>query len=356
MNLLAKYVVAGVLKGTALVALALVTVSSVIEFIGQLEDVGIASYGIGEALLFVLLRVPHKVFDVLPAATLLGALLSLGNMAVHRELVIMRASGTSHYRLLGFVGTAGVLLLIVMFLLGESLAPSLGAYARTMRADALFEEVATASAQSTWFKDGDRIFNLRQPRGGGEFDRAVRVFELEDTTGLRRIGKADSLGSVSSEEWDLRGYSETRFEGSRTTARRIDEIQQDYGLNPDLMELSEVRADLLDTPELVRYIAYLRGNGLDASRYLAAYWGRIANGASVVLMALLALPFVLGGLRSAGTGARMIFGLVIGLGYYVAVRLSAQIGDVFALDPAAAAWAPGGLLLIITLLAVLRLR
>lgn len=356
MNLLGRYIVAGVLKGTALVALALVAVSSVIEFIGQLEDVGVASYGIREALLFVLLRIPHKVFDVLPAATLLGALLSLGNMAVHRELVIIRASGVSHYRMLGFVGTAGVLLLLVMFILGESLAPSLGAYARTMRADALFEDVATASARSTWFKDGNRIFNLRQPGSGAEFDRVVRVFELEDATTLRQIVKADSLMSVGSEEWDLRGYAETRFEEDRTSARRVDEIQRDYGLNPDLMELSEVRADLLDTPELVRYIAYLRGNGLDASRYLAAYWGRIANGASVVLMALLALPFVLGGLRSAGTGARMIFGLVIGLGYYVAVRLSAQIGEVFALDPAVAAWTPGALLLFVTLLAVLRLR
>ena len=95
---------------------------------------------------------------------------------------------------------------------------------------------------------------------------------------------------------------------------------------------------------------------LDASRDLAAYWGRIANGASVVLMAVLALPFVLGGLRSAGTGARMILGLVIGLGYFVLVRLSAQIGEVFSLDPVVAAWAPGALLFAVTAFAVVRLR
>jgi lipopolysaccharide export system permease protein len=123
-----------------------------------------------------------------------------------------------------------------------------------------------------------------------------------------------------------------------------------------LLELSEVREDLLDTPQLDRYITYLQSNGLDADRYLAAYWGRIANGASVVLMAVLALPFVLGGLRSAGTGARMLVGLVIGLGYYVLVQLSAQIGDVFSLDPVVAAWAPGALLLLITGVAVARLR
>ncbi|HEY5665597.1 MAG TPA: LPS export ABC transporter permease LptG [Gammaproteobacteria bacterium] len=356
MNRLGNYIVSGVLKGTTIVTVAVVLVGSVIEFVGQLDDVGLGSYGLREALVFVALRIPHKIFDVLPAAALLGALLSLGNMAVHRELVIMRTSGLSQYRLLGAVATAGMVLFVVMLLLGESLAPSLGAYARSMRADALLEDVDTASARSTWFKDGDRIFNLRQPRTGDEFDLAVRVFELDAEAGLTQIAKADSVLTVGSDIWELFDYAETNFEREATTVSRSSRIQQDYGLSPELLELSEVREDLLDTPQLDRYITYLQSNGLDADRYLAAYWGRIANGASVILMAALALPFVMGGLRSAGTGARMLVGLIIGLGYYVLVQLSAQIGEVFSLDPVVAAWAPGALLLLVTGVAVVRLR
>jgi lipopolysaccharide export LptBFGC system permease protein LptF len=52
----------------------------------------------------------------------------------------------------------------------------------------------------------------------------------------------------------------------------------------------------------------------------------------------------------------MIVGLVIGLAYFVLGRLTAQIGEVFSIDPVVAAWAPGGLLLLVTLLAVARLR
>ena len=356
MNRLANYIVTGVLKATAMVTIAVVLVASVIEFVGQLDDVGLGSYNLREALLYVALRIPHKIFDVLPAAALIGALLSLGNMAVHRELVVMRTSGISQYLLLGAVATAGVVLFVAMLLLGESLAPSLGAYARSMRADALLEDVDTASPRSTWFKDGNRIFNLQQPRGGEAFDLAVRVFELGDDTGLSQIAKADSVLTVGTNLWELFGYAETNFGSMRTTVRRSTRIEQDYGLSPDLLALSEVRADLLDTPQLNSYISYLESNGLDANRYLAAYWGRIANGVSVILMSVLALPFVLGGLRSAGTGARMLVGLVIGLGYYVLVQLSAQIGDVFALDPVVAAWAPGALLLFVTTFAVVRLR
>ena len=356
MNRLASYIALGVLKGTAMVAVALVAVASVIEFVGQLDDVGLGQYGLPDALLFVALRIPDKIFDVLPAAALLGALLSLGNMAVHRELVVMRTTGISQYRLLGAVAAAGVLLLFVMLLLGESLAPSLNAYARSMRADALLEDVDSSSASSTWFKDGDLILNLQRPRSGTEFDLALRLYELDGQRGLQRMARAGSINSPDENVWVLRNYAETRFGDDGTAVRNEPMTREDYGLSPQLLELSDVREDLLDTRQLRRYIDYLQDNGLDASRYLAAYWGRIANGVSVVWMALLALPFVLGGLRSAGTGARMVVGLVIGLGYFVLGELSARSGQVFALDPVVAAWAPSAVLLALTIVAVARLR
>ncbi|MDX1563162.1 MAG: LPS export ABC transporter permease LptG [Gammaproteobacteria bacterium] len=357
MNRLASYIIVSVLKGTALVVFALVAVSSVIEFVGQLEDVGLAAYGLREAVIYVALRIPHKMFDVLPAAALLGALLSLGNMAVHRELIVMRASGISQYRLVGAVGAAGVVLLVVMLLLGESLAPSLGAYARELRADALRQDIDIASGQSTWLKDGERIINLRRPGNGIEFEQRLTLFDLDGDTALDQVVRADLLMAESATgEWEMRDYAETRFDSSGTAAVRQPTMQRDYGLSLELLGLGEFREDLLDTPTLRRYISYLEAQGLDASRYLAAYWGRIASGASVVFMTVLALPFVLGGLRSAGAGARMIIGLVIGLGYFVLVQVSANIGTVFRLDPVLAAWAPSALLLVVTAIAVVRLR
>jgi len=122
------------------------------------------------------------------------------------------------------------------------------------------------------------------------------------------------------------------------------------------LQLSVVREDLLDTPALTRYIGYLTANGLDASRYLGAYWRRIANIVSVVFMAMLALPFVFGSLRSAGAGARMTVGVVIGLGYYVAVQLSANTGQVFNLNPIVVAWAPTSVLILVTIVALARVR
>ena len=117
-----------------------------------------------------------------------------------------------------------------------------------------------------------------------------------------------------------------------------------------------MRHDLLDRAGLTRYIDYLQENNLDATQHLIAYWARMADIVSVLLMSMLALPFVFGGLRSAGTGARLLVGLLVGLGYYVTAQAFANSGQVFDLDPRVVAWLPSVVLLLITTGAFLRIR
>jgi lipopolysaccharide export system permease protein len=357
MNRLSSYLIASVLKATALVALVLVAVASVLEFVGQLDDVGVGSYGVGDALVYVALRTPVKLFDVLPAAALIGSLLGLGNMAVHRELVVMRASGVSHVRLLGAAAAAGLVLFVVMALLGESLAPKLGSYARTARADAVLEEVDSASPRSDWVKEGDRYFiHLTQPESGEGVGQRVRLFELNGDRTLRRVVEGILVSTSGQQTWNLVDYAETSFSATGIASRTAPSMQQNYGFGREVVALTDVPAYLLELTELGRLIRDLESRGVDASAFLAAYWGRVAAAVSVVLMTMLALPFVLGSLRSVGAGARMAFGLVIGLAYYVLGELSINIGEVFSLDPIVAAWTPSAILFVVTGLAVLRLR
>ena len=147
------------------------------------------------------------------------------------------------------------------------------------------------------------------------------------------------------------------FDGSDgVTASTETRTIKDYGLSPELLELSVIRHDLLDTGGLTRYIAYLQANDLDATAYLIAYWARMSNIVSVLLMCLLALPFVLGNVRSAGTGGRLLVGLLIGLAYYVTAQAFANSAEVFDLDPRVVAWLPSVVLSLITVFAILRTR
>jgi lipopolysaccharide export system permease protein len=334
----------------------LVIVTAAVELVGQMNDVGTGDYDLQAALTFVTLRVPRTIFSTLPIAALIGGLLSLGNLAVHRELVVMRASGVSSWQLLSAVGLAGFVLAVLMVLLGESLAPSLGAYASEMRTQAMHEDIAVAKGQATWLRDGDRILSLRRQAGDLGYGGGVLMFDVGPDRMLKQVARADSADLDAANRWVLANYAETVFEENGVVVRTERESTDAYDLNPDLLELSIVREDLLDTPSLQRYIRYLEANDLDAHRYLVAYWSRIASVVSVVLMTILALPFVFGSLRSAGTGARLVVGLVIGLSYYVLGEVLTSGGEVYGLPPLVIAFAPSALLLFVTGVAVTRIR
>lgn len=356
MTLLRTYLAFAVLRGVATVLAVLVVVTSAIELVQQLSDVGTGDYGLQAALTFVGLRVPRTIFVTLPIAALIGALLSLGNLAVHRELVVMRASGVSSWQMLSAVGLAGLALAVLMVLLGESLAPSLGAYASELRTRAMHEELAVANGQATWLREGDRIVSLRRAAGDLGYGGGVLLFELGSDQSLKQVARAESANLDAENRWVLTNYAETSFGEGGVASSSESESTAAHGLNPDLLELSVVREDLLDTPSLVRYIDYLESNGLDAHRYLVAYWSRVASVVSVIVMTLLALPFVFGSLRSAGAGTRLVVGLIIGLTYYVAGEVLTSGGEVYGLDPRVIAWGPTAVLILITAVAFSRVR
>jgi lipopolysaccharide export system permease protein len=73
-------------------------------------------------------------------------------------------------------------------------------------------------------------------------------------------------------------------------------------------------------------------------------------------MPILALAFVFGSLRSAGSGGRLMIGVLIGLAYFLASEMLANSGQVFRLNPAIVTWLPSFALLGITGFALTRVR
>src|SRR4051812_23468084 len=192
-TLLRGYIVMAVFRGVALALTVIVTIYASIDLVSQLHDLGTGSYGFPQLLSYVLLRLPHKIFDTLPAAALIGSLLSLGNLAVHRELVVMRASGISSLQLLGTVGIAGITLAVLMALIGESVAPSLSGYASEMRQQAMrSDNGATTKGPATWLRDGDRILSVGRQTGELGYGGGVLLFELGPDHTLKEVARADS--------------------------------------------------------------------------------------------------------------------------------------------------------------------
>jgi lipopolysaccharide export system permease protein len=354
MSLLSKYLMRVILMSTLLVLLVLLSLAVLFEFIGQVDDVQ-GGFGIPQALLFAVLRLPQLSFEMMPIAALIGSLLGLGALANNSELVVMRTAGLSVARLAGMVAISGVTLMIATVLIGEFIGPPLDYFARNMRDEARHGNQNRDVGNAAWIKDGPVMLHLE--RVNTEFDfGSIYLFRFNEDNTLRSIARAENSGIDSNDKWILENFRETRFQDDGVQVVSSSLAVESFDFDAAVLGITLVKPISLSAVGLLSYINYLKKNELTAIRYEMELWSRVATTATVAIMPILALAFVFGSLRSSGSGGRLMIGVMIGLGYFLASETLSSSGQVFNLNPALVTSLPTIVLMIITVFALSRVR
>jgi len=355
MPLLDRYLLRAILASVGLVMSVLLILGAMFLFIDQQDDIGVGHYTVFSALQFAALNLPQTAWELLPVGALIGALLGLGSLARGSELIVFRASGVSVARIAGSALIAGMALVLLEVALGEFLASPLQQAAKRMKAFDKFTDVNFGGNGGAWVRDGNLFLNVEQQSGERQFG-GMLLFDLSPEHKLRSVGHADSAISSPNKSWALRNYSESRFQDDRVLTQRSGERMLESNVSADFLGLAVNDPSQLEIGELVRVMRYYRANALDDRQYRFAFWSRIARTTAILFTVLLAIPFVLGSLRSAGAGARTVVGLLLGVGFFMLQRLIESGTVVFALNPVLLAWLPTALLALVSVWLLIRAR
>ena len=133
----------------------------------------------------------------------------------------------------------------------------------------------------------------------------------------------------------------------------IDSEQIESGITPNVLRLFILEADNLSVRGLTRLVAYMDENHLDATKYRIWLWRKLVEPLTVMMMMLFAVPFVIGTLRDAGAGQRLLAGVLVGIVFYVTNKVSVSLGDLYQWPAPLAAGLPT---LLLGAIAVWRLR
>ena len=117
-----RYLARNVLGAILVVQLVLLGLDLVITYINDLGDVE-GDYGALQVLLYLLMRLPWRLYQYAPVAVLIGALIGLGSMASSNELTVIRAAGRSLARILWGAMKPIILVVVVVLLIAEYVAP-----------------------------------------------------------------------------------------------------------------------------------------------------------------------------------------------------------------------------------------
>ena len=355
MNTLDRYLYRTVMLYTLMVMAVLLTLGGLFLFISQQGDIGTGDYGTGDAFLYTLLNLPQQVSELLPIGALIGALMGLGQLAAGSELVVTRASGVSVWRIAWPVGLAGLTLSLAMFAVGEVCGAAARAVRQARENHQQAADVSFAGTSSAWVKDGNLILRVQT----GEVDQSfggVSLFELEGANRLRSIQRADRISVADPGRWRMHDVASTTFGEDHVDGGVIKEVTVHSTINPDFLSLAATDPDLLTLAGLRSYIDHLRRNSLDPAVYEIGYWGRLARIFAVIIVTLLALPFVFGPLRTAGAGTRTVIGVMLGVVFFLILRTVENGGQLFGLNPLLVGWLPTAVLGFCTLVAIARTR
>lgn len=322
MSILFRYIAREILVASALAALALTGMFSFFDFIQELSENQPKTYTPLLASLFVVLNVPGRLNELIPVAVLVGGLFAWNRMALSSEFSVMRTGGLSAARLGAWMLGLGMVIGGLALVLSEYVTPPAERAAQQLKLRATSGIVAREFQTGVWAKDGKTFINIHEIRADASL-RDVRLYEFDDGFQLRSLLRAEAA-EWGDGSWMLRGVTETRLYDERTETRRLADQRWRSSVTPDLLAVLMVSPQRMSMATLYSYIRHLTENRQDAQRYVIAFWSKVSYPLAAPVMLLLALAFAYRPPRVGGAGGRLLLGVLLGLGFHLSNRLSAQ--------------------------------
>lgn len=342
MSLLDRHIARVLVQNFALAQAALVTVFSVLTLAEELRAADSPGYGIGAVLAYVLLNLPSEAYGLFPASALLGAMLAIGQMMQHNELVAMQAAGISPRRVTAAALATAVVIGLGGILFAEWVAAPLSAVAHMRRALAMSGGRMLNTHAGLWIRDGQQVIHAAELRPDGSLT-AVTVLELDGQRALRRVLRARHA-SQNAGQWALHDLRENRITPDGVETRQHAEMEWGTNLAPQRLRALWLSPDELSLHELAQATATLRRQKQSTLPFEIAWLRRASSPFYIAAMVGLALSFLLGAGHGTRLGARLAerlaIGTLAGLGFHLSQQMFTNFGLSAGLPAVVTALAP----------------
>jgi LPS export ABC transporter permease LptG len=293
---------------------------------------------------------PSMLYQIAPLAVLIAVLVTFGVLNRNSELIAMKATGISLYRLVVPIVSIAAILSVSLFLFDEFYLPQ-----ANRRQEALRSTIKGRPPQTFLHPEQKWIFGQPHPGEPGRIfyyqffdpDRNefanLSVFEFDPSTFAisRRIFAARVFWDGDAGAWRFQNGWQRDIEGANVTEGAYREFNltsfSEFHEEPSYFKKESLQSQEMNFGQLDRYISDLGQSGFDTMRLRVALWHKLAYPLVAVVMAILAIPFALSmGRRGSLTGIAVA--IAVALAYWVVDGLFGAMGTVNYLPAALAAW------------------
>ncbi len=291
---------------------------------------------------------PSLLYQIAPLAVLIAALVVFGVLNRNSEIVAMKATGISLYRLVIPIVSIALILAISLFLFDQYYLPQ-----ANRRQEALRNIIKGRPPQTylhpeqTWIfgqpKPGEpaRIFYYQffDPNRNEFANLSVFEFNPQTFALTRRIFAGRAVWDDDSDSWKFENGWVRDIEGGNVKDYRtfLSTTFAEVHEPPDYFEKEDLLAPEMNFAQLEKYVRDLQQSGFDTMRLRVALWHKLAYPLVAVVMAVLAIPFALS-MGRRGSLSGIAIAISVALAFYVVDGLFASMGYVNYLPATMAAW------------------
>lgn len=342
-----RYLMRETIGAVFLILFAFLALFGFFDLINELKDVRQGGYELRHALGYVFLRLPGRVYELMPIAVLIGTLYALSTLARHSEINVLRVSGLSTGGLLGILAKMAGIFAALTLIFGEVITPISERAAQQLRLTATQSVIAAQFRSGLWLKDGTTFVNVRSVSPDARLE-GVRIYEFDSAFRLKRMSEASDGEYLPPDSWRLRGVVSSNLSegGTAASVESKDELRWRSALNPDILSVLLVVPERMSLPNLIAYIRHLEENHQKTQRYEIALWKKLIYPLACLVMVALALPFGYSHSRVAGVSLKIFSGVMVGVFFHMLNGLFSSLGVINSWPPVASALAPSALFLL----------
>jgi len=290
------------------------------------------------------LHLPEIIVLTIPIGVLLGTLLVFNRLSGDSEIIALRTSGVSFYRIMVAPLLFGIITSIVSFGINECIVPPANRTSKKLEFLALYKsQMPAGQANFTYMERGkdlalERVFYI-----GYYNDKSLKNVIILDFTRDKLVQIiCASSGVWTRGEWILDKGRTYVLAGDSDITRimRFDTLTIPGIKNAQkALESGKVSPKEMNMAELSNYVNILKQSNAVTNDLLVRLYQKITQPLACLIVALAGAPLGLLARRSR-SNIGLIYSAVVVFLYYVLQSSSGALGEAGRIDPVLAAWLP----------------
>ena len=356
MKIRERYIRKTLLSFTLTVLVIWLGLYSFFNFLSEMSSIGQVNYTTLEAFRYIALQMPEVAYKHASPVILLGCVLGMGHLATTNQLIVLRVSGMSIFRLTMLTIKTALIFFIAVIAIGEIFAPIASEEAEVGRAKALDLPIASQSQEGFWIRDGENFINVQKNIDGKLFT-GVTIIEVNSSNKISTVLTSEQA-TFDGKSLDMKNaeifFIEDKKKIDNIYIKKRNSYNKTVSFDQDLIDSLKKEPEELTTWNIIKQIQFLSNNKLRSGIFEVELYKRLINPITLVTMILLAMLFVYGSTREVSLGRKIFFGIALGLSFEILSRIGGAMALSLNFNPLLSTVLPTAIVMVIAITLLIR--